>query len=359
MKKKWSLVLSLLLVFMLAVPVVSAEGKPAHTPGGEHHDEDDSVTESVYEDDQDANDDSDEDAEEEADEEEVAKGKENAKKGLEIAFQNTQGTPAATVIEAIINEEDASLAAQSLKDLVLSDEEADEDEESAETEEDAEEDLTDEDLTEDQKEAIKDMAKALKEEFKLLAKTSDNETKKQQIESLKDLMKVLEALQDNEEALDAAESVAALEPENLKNYKALGELFKSLGQGGLKAYVNGKQPEFDVEPLIKDGRTLVPVRAMVEALGADVNYDAATGTVTVTRGDSTVTLTLDSNEATIDGQATTLDVPATVIDGRTVIPLRFLSEALGTKVYYDAETGMIVVIEETETTTDTTTDTTN
>jgi hypothetical protein len=326
MKKTWSILLSSLLVLTLLSPIVSADGKPANTPNSENKDKAPSVTENVYE-----------DKDKEDSEEEVAKGKENAKKGLEIALKNAQGTPAAAVLEALINEEDVSLAAQSIKDLVLSDEES-----SSTTEED----LTDEDLTDEQKNAVKEMAKALKNEIKLAVKTSDVEALKQHIQSLKDLTNALDELQDEEEALDAAETVVSLEPANLENYKNLGQLYKALGEEGIKAFVNGKQPKFDVAPVVKEGRTLIPIRAMVEALDAEVAWDSKTGTVTVTRNGVKVTLTVDDNKATVNGSTITLDVPATVINGRVVIPLRFLSEALGTNVVYDAENQIIVVVEE-------------
>ena len=108
-----------------------------------------------------------------------------------------------------------------------------------------------------------------------------------------------------------------------------------------KLYINGRTLKYDVPPVIKDDRTLVPVRAISESLGADVKWDEATSTVTITRDGKTITLRLDNRTVTVDGKATELDVPPQTMNNRTMVPLRFVSEALGEKVDYDAETGAV------------------
>ncbi|WP_422879851.1 copper amine oxidase N-terminal domain-containing protein [Neomoorella humiferrea] len=86
---------------------------------------------------------------------------------------------------------------------------------------------------------------------------------------------------------------------------------------------------------VEQGRTLVPLRAIFEALGADVNWDAATQTVTGTKGATIVKLTIGSTIAYVSGQAVPLDVPGKILNGRTLVPLRFISESLGAEVVYD------------------------
>lgn len=143
--------------------------------------------------------------------------------------------------------------------------------------------------------------------------------------------------------------------EILTQYKEVGKLLNKMGKVGVKALVNGEEPQMDVQPLIENGRTLVPFRAIAEALGAEkVEWDAETRTVTVTKGDLEVVLTIDNLVATVDGTEYKLDVPAKIKDGRTVIPLRFLSEALKCKVLWEQETSTAVVIEQTPTTETTT-----
>ncbi len=155
----------------------------------------------------------------------------------------------------------------------------------------------------------------------------------------------LEASGDVEAAVIAQEEAVAEEPTDVAAVQVLAKLLNKAGKKGIKAFVNGKQPKFDVQPFVKEGRTLVPFRAMAASLDAEVSYDAATKTVTVIRGDTTVKLTLGSNVALVNKNKVTLDVTAEAVQGRTVIPLRFLSEALGAEVTYDAETKSIIVTE--------------
>lgn len=108
------------------------------------------------------------------------------------------------------------------------------------------------------------------------------------------------------------------------------------------AVVDGDASVLDVAPFIKDGRTFVPVRFIAEALGADVKYDAATQTVTATRGDDVVVLTIGSNVMTVNGEAQVTDVAPFIVDGRTVLPFRALAEAFGSEVAWDAATQSVV-----------------
>lgn len=148
----------------------------------------------------------------------------------------------------------------------------------------------------------------------------------------------------------------------LKEYKEVGKLLKKMGKVGVKALVNGEVPQMDVEPVIENGRTLVPFRALAEALDAKVEWNAEARTVTVTKDGAVVVLTVDSMVATVDGKEYKLDVPAKIVKGRTVVPLRFLSQGLKAKVLWEQETQTAIVIDEEETTdaaADTTEETTN
>ncbi|MFZ5590550.1 MAG: stalk domain-containing protein [Bacillota bacterium] len=100
----------------------------------------------------------------------------------------------------------------------------------------------------------------------------------------------------------------------------------------------GQEMKFDVPPVIENGRTLVPLRAIFEALGAKVEWEEATQTVTATKDDLKIMLTIGSNKANKNGQEVLLDVPAKKVNNRTLVPLRFVSEALGAKVGWDAAT---------------------
>lgn len=109
------------------------------------------------------------------------------------------------------------------------------------------------------------------------------------------------------------------------------------------ATVNGVLAPLDQPAFSKNGRTLVPFRFLAESLGAEVSWDSQTSTAGLTLKDKKVKVTLGSKNATINGQAATLDVPAESIGGRTFIPLRFVSEALGAVVDYDAKSQAITV----------------
>lgn len=102
--------------------------------------------------------------------------------------------------------------------------------------------------------------------------------------------------------------------------------------GAPRVLLNGQQLSFDVPPTIESGRTLVPLRAIFEAMGATVNWDAASITVTATKGSTTVILPVGSRVATVNGKSIALDVPAKIVNNRTLVPLRFVSESFGAQV---------------------------
>ncbi|HEY9060475.1 MAG TPA: copper amine oxidase N-terminal domain-containing protein [Pseudobacteroides sp.] len=102
--------------------------------------------------------------------------------------------------------------------------------------------------------------------------------------------------------------------------------------------VNNNIVKFDVFPVIENGRTLVPVRAIFEALGAVVTWNANTRTAIGVKGTRTVNIKVDSTDATINGIHKKLDVPAKIIQNRTLVPLRFISESLGSIVSWNGET---------------------
>ena len=107
--------------------------------------------------------------------------------------------------------------------------------------------------------------------------------------------------------------------------------------------IDGKAQNYDVMPVIENGRTLVPMRAIFESLGASVQWDDATKTVTGTKGSTSVVLTIGNAVAKVNNADTTLDVPAKILDGRTLVPVRFISETLGCKVNWDDATKTVII----------------
>ncbi|MCL2201575.1 MAG: copper amine oxidase N-terminal domain-containing protein [Oscillospiraceae bacterium] len=107
--------------------------------------------------------------------------------------------------------------------------------------------------------------------------------------------------------------------------------------------IGGSPLSFDVPPKTVDGRTLVPLRAIFEALGAEVNWDDATQTITGTKEGTTVVLPLGSTTPTVNGQTVTIDVPGMVQNGRTLVPLRFVAESFGVEVNWDGATRTVTI----------------
>ncbi|MBX3171048.1 MAG: copper amine oxidase N-terminal domain-containing protein [Candidatus Eremiobacteraeota bacterium] len=104
------------------------------------------------------------------------------------------------------------------------------------------------------------------------------------------------------------------------------------------AKLDGRVLQFDQPPVLVGGRVMVPLRGIFESLGANVRFEAASQRIMASRGSQSVELTLGSNQAMVDGQPVTLDSPATSLGGRTMVPLRFVSEALGTEVRWQEST---------------------
>ena len=112
-------------------------------------------------------------------------------------------------------------------------------------------------------------------------------------------------------------------------------------------YLDGEKMTFDVNPFIENDRTLVPFRAIFEAVGADVEWDGDMKTVIAARdkGDETtvISLQIDSKSAFVNGAENELDVPAKIVGDRTFVPLRFVIEALGEKVEWDNDNYSVVI----------------
>ncbi|MDH7577577.1 MAG: copper amine oxidase N-terminal domain-containing protein [Bacillota bacterium] len=97
-------------------------------------------------------------------------------------------------------------------------------------------------------------------------------------------------------------------------------------------YLNEQQLWFDQPPVLEGGRVLVPLRVIFEALGASVTYDPAAKKITAVRGQDQIILTVGSLSAFKNDALVKLDVPPRIVGGRTLVPLRFVSEALGCEV---------------------------
>ncbi|MEF2966418.1 copper amine oxidase N-terminal domain-containing protein [Paenibacillus sp. M1] len=111
----------------------------------------------------------------------------------------------------------------------------------------------------------------------------------------------------------------------------------------ISVYIDGAKLATDQAPVVVQSRVLLPLRAIFEALDATVNWNQWTQTVTATRDNTTVVLKLKSKTATINNETVTLDVPAQAINGRTLVPVRFVSEALGSQVDWNSASKRVAI----------------
>src|SRR5664280_2671528 len=112
--------------------------------------------------------------------------------------------------------------------------------------------------------------------------------------------------------------------------------------------INGTSKTLDSPPVIKNGRTLVPIRAIIEALGGTVGGDATTKKATVTLGKKIIALWIGKDTATVNSVSTLIDstnpkVVPLIISGKTMLPLRFVTENLGATVGWDQNTQTITI----------------
>lgn len=113
----------------------------------------------------------------------------------------------------------------------------------------------------------------------------------------------------------------------------------------ISVILNGSKLLFKQSPVIENGTTLVPMRAIFEAMGATVDWDNENKTVTSVKDSITIKLTLDNIIALVNDKEISLAVPAKLINGNTMVPLRFISESLGAEVKWDGESKTVIINE--------------
>ena len=111
----------------------------------------------------------------------------------------------------------------------------------------------------------------------------------------------------------------------------------------ISVYVDGQQVAFDVQPQTINDRTMVPIRAIFEKIGATVEWDEATKTAICTKDDTTVKMTIDSTTMYINNSPVQMDVSPVVIDNRTLAPARYVAEAYGANVQWSEEKRNVVI----------------
>lgn len=110
--------------------------------------------------------------------------------------------------------------------------------------------------------------------------------------------------------------------------------------------VNGVQQSIDdngTTPLIINSRTLIPIRAVAEAMGSDVSWDSESREVKLLNDEKEVVLTINSTNALLSGNTIKLDVAPIIINGRTMFPVRFIAESFGYTVNWNSYTSEITI----------------
>lgn len=117
----------------------------------------------------------------------------------------------------------------------------------------------------------------------------------------------------------------------------------SAADEGIRVYLEGSKIDFDVPPQTINDRTMVPIRAIFEAMGANVDWDDITQTAISTKDSTTVKMTLNSTTEYINDTAYTMDVTPVIINGRTLAPARYVAEAFGYYVNWDEMTQSVLI----------------
>ncbi|MHB9095183.1 MAG: stalk domain-containing protein [Eubacteriales bacterium] len=111
----------------------------------------------------------------------------------------------------------------------------------------------------------------------------------------------------------------------------------------VKVLIDDEKITFDVNPVIREGRTLVPTRKIVESIGGDVAWNPNNQTVTITKDKTTIILVINSKIAKVNDQDIELEVPAVEINGRVMVPARFIGENLNAEVKWDPSTWTVIL----------------
>ncbi len=109
--------------------------------------------------------------------------------------------------------------------------------------------------------------------------------------------------------------------------------------------VDNEDVVFDQIPLIINGRTLAPLRAIFEELGATVEWNGEAQTITSTKGDTVITMTIDKNEMYKNGEMIWLDVAPQIVGERTLVPVRAIAEAFNCTVDWNEEDKTVIINE--------------
>ncbi len=120
----------------------------------------------------------------------------------------------------------------------------------------------------------------------------------------------------------------------------------AFGAQKVNVYVNNEKIEFDVEPVVENGRTLVPLRGVFEKLGARVDWNKNISEVVIKDENNEIEMILGKEKVIVNGEVRNIDVSTKMINSRTYAPLRFISENMGHTVRWDKDTNSVYITRE-------------
>lgn len=174
------------------------------------------------------------------------------------------------------------------------------------------------------------MAKSSKEKVSIGKNTKQihQENLKENLESLKSQLKNYNSKMQRERT-DLLEKIADWKKKNNDKSKYI--------------FVNGEEVKSDIEPVIKDGIMLLPIRSVITGLKADLNWDNASQTATISKNGTIIILKPNSTTAQVNGEVVPLTIPSQSINNRIVVPVRFIAINLNLKVDWDQNSGTVLI----------------
>jgi hypothetical protein len=109
-------------------------------------------------------------------------------------------------------------------------------------------------------------------------------------------------------------------------------------------FINGERLYFDIDPILKEGRTIVQARKIFESIGAGIAWDSNNGYAVATAADKTIYIAPDKYALNINGEEIPIDAPPVISGGFTMVPLRAVSEALGCEVIWNEGENAVYIL---------------
>lgn len=188
------------------------------------------------------------------------------------------------------------------------------------------------------------------ERLEQLINTAWDSTESELMEKLQSLVQQFSSQQNWQDAIavqteiiNRFASTSANTKELQRLYIQLGKLYELAGDDRVKTFVNDVEPVLEIAPFIIGGRSMIPIKLLSVAMDTKVTWQPETRSVLIQKDESNITLFMDQSYALINGVRVEMDVKPITKDGHMFVPLRFLSEHLGSDVTWEP-TGKIIII---------------